>query len=65
MNIFQSNIFLSISLSQNFTDILMAAMCIHGVVHGLSQQGVWVSFWTPKPLKSTPQDTQKFLCEIL
>ena len=19
--------------------------------HGLSQQGVWVSFWTPKPLK--------------
>ena len=29
--------------------------------HGLSQQGVWVSIWTPKPLKSTPQDTpQKF-----
>ena len=26
--------------------------------HGLSQQGVWVSFWTPKPLKSTHQDTQ-------
>ena len=25
--------------------------------HGLSQQGVWVSFWTPKPLKNTPQDT--------
>ena len=21
--------------------------------HGLSQQGAWVSFWTPKPLKST------------
>ena len=26
--------------------------------HGLSQKGIWVSFWTPKPLKSTPQDTQ-------
>ena len=32
--------------------------------HGLSQQGVWVSFWTPKPLKRTPQDTQIFLCGI-
>ena len=32
--------------------------------HGLSQQGVWVPFWTPNPLKRTPQDTQKFLCEI-
>ena len=32
--------------------------------HGLSQQGVWVSFWTPIPLKSTPQDTQIFLCGI-
>ena len=30
--------------------------------HGLSQQGVWVPFWTPKPLKSTPQDPRKF-CE--
>ena len=29
--------------------------------HGLSQQGVWVSFWTPKPLKSIPQDTQFLL----
>ena len=29
--------------------------------HGLSQQGVWVSFWTPKPSKSTPQDTQNIL----
>ena len=28
--------------------------------HGLSQQGRWVSFWTPKPLKSTPQGTQLF-----
>ena len=24
--------------------------------HGLSQQGIWVPFWTPKPLKRTPQD---------
>ena len=29
--------------------------------HGLSQLGSWVSFWTPKPLESTPQDTQIFL----
>ena len=28
--------------------------------YGLSQQGVWVSCWTPKPLKSTPQDTYFF-----
>ena len=32
--------------------------------HGLSQQGVWVPFWTPKPLKRTPQDTHIFLCGI-
>ena len=32
--------------------------------HGLSQQGAWVSFWTPKPLKRTPQDTQLFKCGI-
>ena len=30
----------------------------------LSQQGVWVPFWTPKPLKRIPQDTQFFLCAI-
>ena len=30
------------------------------LAHGLSQQGVWVPFWTPKPLKRTPQDTQFF-----
>ena len=30
--------------------------------HDLSQQGVWVPIWTPKPLKRTPQDTQIFLC---
>ena len=28
--------------------------------HCLSQQGVWVPFWTPKLLKRTPQDTQIF-----
>ena len=31
---------------------------IYTSIHGLSQQGVWVPFWTPKPLKRTPQDTQ-------
>ena len=34
------------------------------ITHGLSQQGVWVPFWTPKPLKSTPQDTQFFSVEF-
>ena len=33
--------------------------------HGLSQQGVWVSFWTPKPLKNNPQDTQFFVRNFL
>ena len=33
-------------------------------MHGLSQQGVWVLFWTPKPLKRTPQHTQIILCWI-
>ena len=33
----------------------------HTRIYGLSQQGVWVSFWTPKPLKSTPQDIQIYL----
>ena len=43
---------------------LSAEMALYSTVqfmthsHSLSQQGVWVSFWTPKPLKSTPQDTQ-------
>ena len=43
---------------------LSAEMALYSTVqfmthsHGLTQQGVWVSFWTPKPLKSTPQDTQ-------
>ena len=32
--------------------------------HGLSQQGVWVPFRTPEPLKRTPKDTQKYLCGI-
>ena len=35
-----------------------------GKDHGLSQQGVWVPFWTPKPLKRTPQDAKDFLCGI-
>ena len=39
-------------------------MIFKGLGHGLSQQGVWVLFWTPKPLKRTPQDTQKNLCGI-
>ena len=34
------------------------------LTHGLSQQGVWVPFWTPKPLKRTPQDPQNVLCGI-
>ena len=37
---------------------------VRRVSHGLSQQGVWVLFWTPKPLKRTPQDTPKNLCGI-
>ena len=37
---------------------------MYGPIHGLSQQGVWVPFWTPKPLKRTPQDTQISLCGI-
>ena len=32
--------------------------------HGLSQQGVWMPFWTPRPLKRTPQDTLNSLWEI-
>ena len=38
--------------------------CNFHVNHGLSQQGVWVPFWTPKPLKSASQHTQIFLCGI-
>ena len=45
----------------NFVIISSVASALH---HGLSQQGVWVPFWTPKPLKRTPQDTQIFLCGI-
>ena len=34
---------------------------IYVLEHGLSQQGVWVSLLTPKPLeKNNPQDTQFF-----
>ena len=35
-----------------------------GQQHGLSQQGVWVPFWMPKPLKRNPQNTQNILCGI-
>ena len=34
-------------------------------MHGLSQQDVWVPFWTPKPLKRAPQDTHFFSVEFL
>ena len=44
---------------------------IETLEHGYSSEsesypmhGVWVLFWTPKPLKRTPQDTQIFLCGI-
>ena len=36
----------------------------HILHHGLSQQGVWVPFWTPKPFKRILQDTQISLCGI-
>ena len=39
----------------------MRATTMRYCTHSLSQQGVWVSFWTPKPFKSTPQDTQTLL----
>ena len=46
----------------------LSCLCVQRVIwtrrHGLSQQGVWVPFWTPKPLKRTPQDTQICLCGI-
>ena len=43
---------------------LMMSIIVLISLHGLSQQGVWVPFWTPKPLKRTPQDTQIFLSGI-
>ena len=42
-------------------------LCVLASDHGLnqaSQQGVWVPFWTPKPLKRTCQDTQSFSVEF-
>ena len=50
-------------LRRSLADQLKEDM-IRCVRHGLSQQGVWVPFWTPKPLKRTPQDTHIFLCGI-
>ena len=52
-----------ISLIQNQV-LLLSAFLWKACPHGLSQQGVWVSFWTPKSLKSTPQDTQILLWGI-
>ena len=52
---------LSIERVNHLTNMVQLSICCH---HGLSQQGVWVPFWTPKPLKSTPQDTQIILCGI-
>ena len=50
---------------------MMLPECTHAIVglcrvryHGLSQQGVWVPLWTPKPLKRTPVDTHFFCVEI-
>ena len=61
----------------SWTEIIKQMVCVFLIVvtahipqvtdrlnHGLSQQGVWVPFWTPKPLKRTPQDTQIFQCGI-
>ena len=45
------------------TDLPMQGLTI-GPTHGLSQQGVWVPFLTPEPLKRTPQDTHIFSCAI-
>ena len=46
----------------NFNDVFVQHHMdvVESPVHGLSQQGVYVSFWTPKPLKSTSQDTQLY-----
>ena len=42
----------------------MVVIFVYSCVHGLSQQGIWVLFWTPNLLKRTPQDTQFFKCGI-
>ena len=60
---FMQELFLSFVLITNLSTTNMI-ININGMIHGLSQQGVWVPFWTPKPLKRTPQDTQIFLCGI-
>ena len=43
---------------------LLSILILLNAGHGLSQQGVWVPFCTPKSLKRIPQDTQMFLCGI-
>ena len=62
-----SNIYSSMHLEMGLALCCDIVLCCRSVQpassctsnHGLSQQGVWVSFWTPKPLKSTPQDTRE------
>ena len=35
--------------------------CLYsGLVHGLSQQGVWTPFWTPPHLKKNPSEHPNF-----
>ena len=53
-----------ISINKIHANVLLTMNKFPTLNHGLSQQGVWVPFWTPKPLKITPQDTQIFLCRI-
>ena len=48
-------------VSPDWWQCLSRVGCCCALPHGLSQQGVWVPFWTPKPLKSTPQDTHFIL----
>ena len=46
------------------TETLAHGYSSESTQQGLSQQGVWVTFWTPRPLKRTPQDAQIILCGI-
>ena len=52
------------SLQVLWTNVVISIGRVNRVGHGLSQQGVLMPFWTPKPLKRTPQDTQTFSCVI-
>ena len=46
-------------------ELNVEAVVYYSSYHGLSQQGVRVPFWTPKPLKRYPQDTQNSCVEFL